>query len=464
VSPIDVGVLVGERVSRMIDDQLHRRGQTRGATHAVGGRKSAPPLDRARPEKRGDGHINRVLPHWIIGKDRPEKPLAGAAVRAGKTEVARKQGKQADRSGRLLAEGRALRAPSLHDERPPCAGQLARERGDARRGAPGDARGPLRRFRHSVRALPQHVSAVALRGGCARGHRRAVVADTVPMKEFLIGKALGDEHPGHAGHEGRIGAGADGDPRIALACRRIALARIDRDYPERAPLPRGLLARLRETMRSARPAHARERRVGAEKHHQIGMGRFGKQRAGVVAVIAVQRHARRLQLHAAVVAIDAQVSAVTVHQPFERRAGARPYRRRIGKEHRLVAPLRHRVADALRNLIEGLIPTDRLELARPSRPHPAQRLIQAIGAAQPIAQGPTTQARAHLQIAGLLVAAVGFRPEDLALARPKRDPQFTAQVCHTSRDPSRPDDQPSRLTMKAPPARRGPRPPARAGA
>lgn len=145
------------------------------------------------------------------------------------------------------------------------------------------------------------------------------------------------------------------------------------------------------------------------------MGGLVERRSGIVAVIPVKQIAGSLELHATVVTVNPEMSAIAVHEPLEGGPRCGPDGRRIGNENRLVSPRLHGVLDATGDFVEGLVPTHGLEQARSARSDASQGLVQALGTIDPITQCPPAQAGAHPRNSRGLLAVVGLDPQDLSV-------------------------------------------------
>ena len=166
----------------------------------------------------------------------------------------------------------------------------------------------------------------------------------------------------------------------------------------------------------AATAHAGVSGAIAEQHHEL-TGLDGQKRAAV-GTAAVGVGARSGNVGRAVGAVVVQEAAGQVQQALHR-VGLHltlAHARGIVRGHGLVAV---GLADALhlgRDGVQGLFPRDFLELALAALAHALERLVQAIGALQPTADGAAAQAGAQLGLAQLgRAGVVGLDVLDLAI-------------------------------------------------
>ena len=443
---VDVAMLVGQAVAGVVPQALDVAAELVGAGDArVGGRHLVPVVDGIHKlvdrKRRLDGVLERELADQVGGRLR----LALAGVGARQADLAERDRDHADRAGRLLAVGVALRAPALGDERRLGVLEVACQLADLVSGNLGDLGCPFRRLLGLVLALAHDVGLVGevlALGGL--GHGVLVPADGVLAQERLVGLAVDDELVDERGRQRGVGTRADGEPFVDMARRGLVQAVVDVDDLSATTGHR--LAHAGEIPRRVGAAHAGLCRRVAKQHDQVRM-RFGLAERRRVDVVVRREDAALLLVGAEHVGHDdlqhmRRVVGTLVDEAAEQaqqtlaRVAARGavHARRVVDEDGLgaVGPV-----DVLELVVDGLdclIPADALELALAALADALHRVQQAVGMVDPLAHAATAQARTRLEVG--IADVVGFHVLDLAVfGVPLEDAVDTAvQVALAPRD------------------------------
>ena len=388
---VDVGVLVGDAVARVAEDHLDAGGQLVRTLHAgIEGRHALAVFHRVSVQEDRDLHLHRVVPSRERVHGEARLAFAQAVAHAGLTDLAEQLRQHHDGAGGHLAVGAALAAVALRDVARLRLRHLAGQVDNALLGNLRDGRSPRRRLRRAVRAIAQDVvlvgSVLALRG---LRQRLFVVADTVGVQELLVGPAVVDDLVGQRRGQSRIGAGTDRDPLATFAAHGVAHARIDADHTHVF-----LFAHVRKQVRAARAAHARVGGAVAEEHHQLVVLQR-EQRAATAAAVGVG--VGHGVLGGTVAAVVAQIAAHQVeqakHNVLAERADAGHHARALRHVYGLVAVGFLDAVELAHNGVERLVPGNLFELALAALADKLHGVIQAIGAAEPTANGAARAGR-----------------------------------------------------------------------
>ncbi len=331
--------------------------------------------------------------------------------------------------------------------------------GEALEGRGGHAGDPLRppgRLPHAVGVAHQ---VRAVRGAHRRARRqvRLVEAEHVAVEVRLIQEFAARDDVGH-GDEGRgVGGGADEHVLVGQLAARARHAWVHAD--DAHAVPPGPL----EILQRPRP----ERAVGGTPapHHdepRVDVVDGLAPRALVVGLDAVGLLDREDLGLRREVAPELRAAAEHVEEPLadaaavERRqaAGARAVEDRGG-------PVR--VADAehlARDLVEGRVPRDPLELARAAGPRPAQRVEQPVRMVDALELAEAPHARVQRRHLGRPAPRIGADLDDLPVAHVGVDGATAAAVvaaragddrlARFGRDPRRLVDGPGTIHARAP--------------
>ena len=407
---VDVAVLVGEAVARVVPDELDGLRELVHALHVgveLGERGAV--LHGVRPHIRGDLRLHAVLARGHGHAGEGVGTADGARAAAGDAHVAGEDGQHADGARGLLAVDLALRAQALNHSARLGGGYLTGQVDDGLLRHARDVGRPRRGLGRAVGTLAQDVGLVGRPGRRSLGQGVLVVADAVGVEEVLVHQVLGDHDVGHGVHEGGVGAGADGDPLVGVGGGAGREARVD-DHHARAALLDGV--DHVPGVAGARGAVLGE--VVAKQHDELGVGQVACQVARALAVHVGQGV---LGLRRAVAAAQREEAAVYVDEPHEEvadvlrdDAGGRGHGNGLGPVGVQHAPV------VLGDDVDGLVPADALELAAAALAHALERVVEAVGVVDPLAHGATAQAGAQLVVAERVVAGgVRLDPGDLVV-------------------------------------------------
>ncbi len=407
---VDVAVLVGEAVARVVPDHLDGLVQlVRTADAGVGLGELRAVVHGLGPHEGGKLGLDGVLALRDLeaGKREGRPGVAGAA--ALDAHVAGQDLKHADGAAGLLAVLLALGAKALLHAARLGGGNLAREVDDALLGNAADGRGPSRGLCRLVLALAADVGLVGLLGVHTLGHVVLVVAQGVLLQEVVVHQVLGDHDVGHGIDQGRVRARANGNPLVGEGGRRGREARVHHVDPGTARLQAVL-----EVVGVGGAAQLVLAAVVAEEHHELGVLHVG----GVVALAAaVQVRHGGLDLRGGVAAVIDEAAAVQVEEALQEvldvlGPGARGVDGEDGLSTVGVQDAPVVVSDGLC----GLVPADLLELAGTTVARATQRVFQAVLVVDPLAQAATVLAGADLAVLeGIVTGVVGLDLGDLAV-------------------------------------------------
>ena len=366
--PAHVGELV-EEIARAGVDHLHV------------GRVAArlPALQQIGQERRGHPRAHRVL----AGGERldsaaPGGAIAGARVAARDAHIAGHRAERVGRAVELLAVERAPGRVTGLERGGLGGGVLDRESPQGLGGHAGDRGRPLRRLGHAV-GLAEEIGAVRGARGRAGGQVRLVEAQHVAVEIGLIVPPLGEDHVGHRDQRGGVGRGPDEHVLVRELPARAGAPRVHAD-----DLHAALLGELQVLQRAGAegavgraPAphddQARVHVVGrlAARALVVGLGPVGLAHREDLGL----RRDVRPQLGAAAEHVEQALDRGPAVQ-HRQAAGARA----VEDGRRPV-----RLADAehlARDLVEGLVPADPLELPGATRADPSHRVDQPVGMIQ----------------------------------------------------------------------------------
>jgi len=269
--------------------------------------------------------------------------------------VAGERGQARDGAHRHAAARVALQPVVDADERRPCRTILARERADGLRGQPRDGPGALRRPLFQPRA-------------------QLVVAQGVARDVVRVHQLLGHQHVHHGERQRGVGAGANGEPLVALLGR----ARADGVDGDDAGAVGPRAQHERPQVRVA------GERVGAPQQHQVALG----QPLAVGAQVGAHGHAHAhraglgadgaRQLRGPERVEEAPIHGAALHQPHRAGIG-------VGQDGLRPVCRGGDGAQPVGDLVERLVPGDASEPAAAlgtHAPHGMEQPLRVIGTLQ----------------------------------------------------------------------------------
>ena len=232
------------------------------------------------------------------------------------------------------------------------------------------------------------------------GEGVGVEAEELLANEALVKLALGEEVVNHAGDQGVVGAGANGDPLRGKADGRVGQVRVDDDNVGVGVLQLD----LREEEPHARTRHTRVGRVVAEQHDVLGVDEVGNLVVGPG--ITVEQRQLPANLARRVVAVMTQVTAPAVHKAGESGAvgapglgnGATDDTGAVLDVEGVVAVLLLDLLHGVGNRLDGLFPGNLLvdALAALRALNALERALHAGLVVDALARGTATHAGAQL--------------------------------------------------------------------
>ena len=409
---VDVGVLVGDAVAGVVEDELDVGVELLLALDTVGdlGHLGAM-VDGVDHGEHRDLGLHGVVASRHALKAEATAALTQASARAGKADVAREQRQHADGHAVHLAVGTTLRTPALEHEHVLGSRDFLGEAADAigRDAAQGSS--PLGGLLHHVVAGAHDIVGVGLvlALGALR-HRGLVEADAVGVEELVVHLVVHDELVGDGRAQSGVGTRVDGQPLLRVAHGGVIQTGVDD-----VDLALGVLAAADPVVVGNGAALAGLRRAGAEAQHQVGVGHGREART---------RHAGKhirndpLLLGQRVAAIVAQAAAEQVHETAQRTRRGAAYARCVVDVDSLVAVGVDGVLQLLGDGLKGLVPADLLVLAVATLRalNALHRVVDAVGVVHPAAVAAAAQAGAGLRVVEVVGGvAVGVDPQDLAV-------------------------------------------------
>ena len=163
--------------------------------------------------------------------------------------------------------------------------------------------------------------------------------------------------------------------------------------------------------------HAIVRRRVAEHQDEVCLASLVNRR-GAYVLIGRDAHAvhegHHVLVHAGrVVAVHGKVATQAVHQALGGASRRRIHAGGVVDVDRVVAVGLDRVLELVRDRVDGLVPADALELARPTWPRALHRVLQTIGMVDPLAHRAAAQAGSCLEV--IVSRVVGEHVGDLAV-------------------------------------------------